>query len=102
LAFGCCFAASRRAERAKSSRPAELARRSSIARRSARELEYHLPLSGDLQFLPAFVHERLAADAEIKWTLTAPTQELSTDWFVYPLFSTRGYRNSWETRILAR
>jgi four helix bundle protein len=45
----------------------ELARFCSIARGSASELEYHLLLAKDLQFLPATLREKLAADAvEIK------------------------------------
>jgi len=40
----------------------ELARFCSIARGSASELEYHLLLAKDLQFLPEFLHQRLAAD----------------------------------------
>jgi len=74
--------------RAKSSRPArkrrinstELGRFCSIARGSASELEYHLLLAKDLQFLPATLHEKLAADAvEIKRMLTALIQELTAE-----------------------
>ena len=53
----------------------ELARFCSIARGSAGELEYHLLLAKDLQFLPESLHERLAADTiEIKRMLTALIQ----------------------------
>jgi len=46
-----------------------------FARGSASELEYHLLLAKDLQFLPESLHERLAADTiEIKRMLTALIQ----------------------------
>ena len=58
----------------------EFARFCSIARGSASELEYHLLLAKDLQFLPASLHEKLAADAvEIKRMLTALIQKLTAE-----------------------
>jgi four helix bundle protein len=58
----------------------ELARFCSIARGSASELEYHLLLAKDLQFLPESLHERLAADTiEIKRMLTALIHKLTAD-----------------------
>ena len=58
----------------------ELARFCSIARGSASELEYHLLLARDLQFLPSSHHESLAAEViEIKRMLTALIQKLTAD-----------------------
>jgi len=58
----------------------EFARFCSIARGSASELEYHLLLAKDLQFLPASLHEKLATDAiEIKRMLTALIQKLTAE-----------------------
>jgi len=58
----------------------EFARFCSIARGSASELEYHPLLAKDLQFLPASLHEKLAADAiEIKRMLTALIQKLTAE-----------------------
>jgi len=58
----------------------EFARFCSTARGSASELEYHLLLAKDLQFLPASLHEKLAADAvEIKRMLTALIQKLTAE-----------------------
>jgi four helix bundle protein len=58
----------------------EFARFCSIARGSASELEYHLLLAKDLQFLPDTLHEKLSADVvEIKRMLTALIQKLTAD-----------------------
>jgi four helix bundle protein len=58
----------------------ELARFCSIARGSASELEYHLLLARDLQFLQPSLHEQLAADTtEIKRMLTALIQKLTAE-----------------------
>jgi four helix bundle protein len=58
----------------------ELARFCTIARGSASELEYHLLLAKDLQFLPVSLHEKLSADTtEIKRMLTALIKKLSAE-----------------------
>jgi len=58
----------------------EFARFCSLARGSASELEYHLLLAKDLQFLPDTLHEKLSADTiEIKRMLTALIQKLSAE-----------------------
>ena len=58
----------------------EFARFCGIARGSASELEYHLLLPKDLQFLHASLHEKLAAEAiEIKRMLTALIQKLTAE-----------------------
>ena len=58
----------------------ELARFCSIARGSASELEYHLLLARDLQFLQPSDHEKLAAEViEIKRMLTALIQKLTAE-----------------------
>ena len=57
---------------------AELARFCNIARGSASELEYHLLLARDLQFLQAEEHDHLAnATIEVKRMLTALSQKLN-------------------------
>jgi len=59
---------------------AELARFCNIARGSASELEYHLLLARDLQFLQAEEHDHLAnATIEVKRMLTALSQKLNAD-----------------------
>ena len=58
----------------------ELARFCTIARGSASELEYHLLLARDLNFLPPSDHEKLSAGVvEIKRMLTALIQKLTAD-----------------------
>jgi four helix bundle protein len=58
----------------------EFARFCSIAPGSASELEYHRLRAKDLPFLPASLHEKLAADAiEIKRILTALIQKLTAE-----------------------
>jgi four helix bundle protein len=58
----------------------ELARFCSIGCGSASELEYHLLLARDLQFLQAPIYEKLATDTiEIKRMLTALIQKLRAE-----------------------
>ena len=59
---------------------AEFARFLQIAMGSASELEYHLLLARDLNFLNISDYERLASDlTEVKRMLTSFTQKLKTD-----------------------
>ena len=58
---------------------AELARFCTIAAGSASELEYHLLLARDLQFLPAHEYDHLANDTtEIKRMLTGLIKKLKS------------------------
>ena len=58
----------------------EIARFSRIALGSANELEYHLLLARDLEFLPSADHESLAeAIRQVKHMLARPIARISTD-----------------------
>ena len=60
--------------------PAELARFLQIASGSASELEYHLLLASDLNFLNSSDHERLSREViDVKRMLTSLIQKLRAD-----------------------